>query len=85
MPCMEIFNNQSEEYKQSVLPANVKARVCVEAGSSYSWHKYAGDFGKLVCIDEFGKSGNPKVLFPHYGFTAENICQKAKESIALSK
>ena len=85
MPCMEIFNNQSEEYKQSVLPANVKARVCVEAGSSYSWHKYAGDFGKLVCIDEFGKSGNPKVLCPHYGFTAENICQKAKESIALSK
>ena len=85
MPCMEIFDNQSEEYKQSVLPSCVKARVCVEAGSSYSWHKYAGDNGKLICIDVFGKSGNPKQLFLYYGFTAENVCQKAKESIALSK
>ncbi len=83
MPCMEIFDSQSEEYKQSVLPSAVKARVCVEAGSSYSWYKYAGDNGKLICIDEFGKSGNSKQLFPHYGFTAENVCQKAKESIAL--
>lgn len=81
MPSTDIFEQQTEEYKQSVLPSNVKARVCVEAGCSLSWYKYAGDLGKILSIDCFGESGKDKTLFEKYGFTVENVCNKAKESI----
>ena len=84
MPCMELFEAQSAKYKQSVLPEKVTARVCVEAGASAYWHKYAGDNGKLLTIDEFGKSGDADELFALYGFTAENVCEKAKASLASS-
>lgn len=81
MPCMELFEKQPAKYKESVLPEKVTARVCVEAGSSAYWHKYATDNGKIVSIDEFGKSGDANELFALYGFTAENICKLAKESL----
>lgn len=81
MPCSSIFDSQSEEYKQSVLPSDVRARVCVEAGSSYSWHKYAGLDGKIVAIDEFGKSAPASVLFDLFGFTAQNIANTAMELV----
>ena len=84
MPCMELFEAQSAKYKQSVLPEKVTARVCVEAGASAYWHKYAGDNGKLLTIDEFGKSGDADELFALYGFTAEKVCEKAKASLASS-
>ena len=81
MPCVEEFEKQSAEYKESVLPKTVKARVCVEAGSSYSWYKYAGDCGELVCMDTFGASAPAGQLFTHFGFTAENVAKKAMQSI----
>jgi transketolase len=81
MPCIEEFEKQDEEYKRSVLPRTVRARVCVEAGSSYSWYRYAGDYGRIVGIDTFGASAPAKVLFEHFGFTVENVVAKAKESI----
>lgn len=81
MPSIDIFEQQTEEYKQSVLPSFVKARVCVEAGSALSWYKYSGDSGKILSIDCFGESGKDKTLFEKYGFTVENVCNKAKESI----
>lgn len=55
MPCIEEFENQTETYKESVLPAAVKARVCVEAGSPYSWYKYAGTDGEIVGMTTFGR------------------------------
>ena len=85
MPCMEEFEKQSEEYKASVLPKDVKARVCVEAGSPYSWYKYAGDNGEIVAMNSFGASGPAGVLFPHFGFTVDNVVEKALASMEKSK
>jgi transketolase len=85
MPCMEEFEKQSEEYKASVLPKDVKARVCVEAGSPYSWYKYAGDNGEIVAMNSFGASGPAGVLFPHFGFTVDNVVEKALASIEKNK
>ena len=85
MPCMEEFEKQSAEYKDSVLPASIKARVCVEAGSPYSWYKYAGATGEIIGMDGFGASGPAKTLFDNFGFTAENVVEKALRSIENSK
>ena len=85
MPCFEEFEKQSDEYKESVLPKAVKARVCVEAGCPYSWYKYAGDCGEIVAMTSFGASAPAGVLFPHFGFTVENVVAKAKASIEKTK
>ena len=79
MPCMEVFEAQSPEYKESVLPDRIRARVAVEAGSSYSWHKYTGLDGKVLGVDSFGASAPAKQLFELYGLTAENVANAAKE------
>lgn len=85
MPCFEEFEKQSDEYKASVLPANVKAKVCVEAGCPYSWYKYAGDYGEIVAMTGFGASAPAGVLFPHFGFTVENVVEKALTSMKKAK
>ena len=82
MPCLEEFEKQTEEYKEHVLPSSVKARVCVEAASHLSWYKYAGDCGEIVAMHTFGTSGPAKQLFEHFGFTVENIVEKAKASLS---
>ena len=82
MPCIEEFEKQSAAYKESVLPSAVKARVCVEAGSPYSWYKYAGDKGEIIGMSTFGASGPAAQLFKLFGFTAENVVEKAKRSLA---
>ncbi|MGN1103438.1 MAG: transketolase-like TK C-terminal-containing protein, partial [Candidatus Coproplasma sp.] len=81
LPCMEIFEKQDEEYQNSVIPKSVKARVCVEAASHFAWYKYCRDFGELITMTSFGTSGKAADLFKHFGFTAENIVEKAKRSI----
>ncbi|MDE6790551.1 MAG: transketolase [Clostridia bacterium] len=81
LPCMEIFDKQSEQYKDSVIPKSVKARVCVEAASHFAWYKYCRDYGELVTMTGFGVSGPAKQLFKHFGFTADNIAAKAKLSL----
>ncbi len=81
MPCIEEFEKQSERYKESVLPKAVKARVCVEAGSPYSWYKYAGDRGEIVAMTTFGASAPAPELFAKFGFTVENVVAKAKSSL----
>lgn len=78
MPCTEIFERQSAEYKESVLPAAVRARVCVEAGSPLGWYKYAGLDGKVIGMESFGASAPAGELFKHYGFTAEHIAETAE-------
>lgn len=81
LPSMEEFEKQPEEYKDFVLPKNVKARVCVEAASHFAWYKYCRDFGELITMTSFGVSGPAKQLFAHFGFTKENVAEKAKLSI----
>ncbi len=82
MPCIEEFEKQSESYRESVIPASVKARVCVEAGSPYSWYKYAGEKGEIVGMSTFGASAPAGQLFKLFGFTVENVVEKAKISMA---
>ncbi|MBE5739329.1 MAG: transketolase [Clostridiales bacterium] len=85
MPCMEEFEKQSDEYKRAVLCPKTKARVCVEAASPYSWYKYAGDCGEIIGMNEFGASAPANLLFAHYGFTVENVVEKALLSIKKSQ
>lgn len=85
MASMEAFERQSEEYKESVLPKAVKARVCVEAASHYSWYKYSGDNGEIIAMTSFGASGAAEELFKHFGFTKQNVIDKAKLSLKKSK
>lgn len=82
MPSWELFEKQSAEYKESVLPSSVANRVGVEAASSFGWHKYVGLKGEVVAIDSFGASAPAEKLFEHFGFTADNIVAKAKAVIA---
>ena len=81
MPCMDIFERQSDEYKEKVLPKAVRARVAVEALSEFGWGKYVGLDGKTVCLDRFGASAPADVLFKEFGFTVENVVKAVKEVI----
>lgn len=80
MPCTERFDAQDDDYKESVLPSSVTARVAVEAGVTDLWYKYVGAKGRVIGIDRFGESAPAGELFAHFGFTAENVV-KAVNSV----
>ncbi|MHC4499044.1 MAG: transketolase family protein, partial [Planctomycetota bacterium] len=84
MPCWELFEAQDADYRQSVLPKNVKARVGIEAAVELGWHKWLGDCGKFVGVSSFGKSAPAKICFEKFGITVENIVAAAKKSIDLA-
>ena len=77
-PSRELFEMQSKEYKEKVLPSKVKARVSVEAGVAQGWDKYVGNYGESISIDKFGASAPYKILFENYGFSVENIVNTSK-------
>ncbi|MFI6351679.1 transketolase [Streptomyces sp. NPDC050743] len=85
MPSVEWFEEQDQGYRDSVLPPSVKARVAVEAGIGLTWYRYVGDAGRIVSLEHFGASADGKVLFREFGFTAENVAAKARESIAAAQ
>ena len=78
MPSMELFDKQSAEYKESVLPNAVRKRVAVEALSDFGWYRYVGLDGKVICMKTFGASGPANQLFEHFGFTVENVVNTVK-------
>jgi len=78
VPSMELFEAQSAEYKESVLPKSIRTRVAVEAASSQSWYRYIGLDGDTVTIDHYGASAPAKILFQQFGFTVDNIVAKTK-------
>lgn len=78
MPCMELFEAQSAEYKESVLPKAIRKRVAIEALSDFGWGKYVGLDGAYVTMKGFGASGPAAKLFEHFGFTAENVVNTVK-------
>ena len=80
-PCLDLFDEQTQEYKDSVLPPNVKRRLSVEAGATLGWDRYVGDEGRTFGLDRFGESAPGQVLFEHFGFTPENIAKIAKEML----
>lgn len=81
-PCLEWFNQESEQYRESVLPKSIKARVSVEAGIGMGWREYVGDHGSILSLEHFGASASGPELFKEFGFTAENILSNLKKSIA---
>jgi transketolase len=81
MPCVEWFESQPEEYRDSVLPPSVSARVAVEAGIAQSWHKLVGDTGEIVSIEHYGESADDKTLFREFGFTPEAVVDAAERTI----
>lgn len=79
MPSMELFEEQSDEYKNSVLPLSCRKRVAVEALSDFGWYRYVGLDGKVVSMKGFGASGPANELFKKFGFTAENVAAAVKD------
>ncbi|HZE60514.1 MAG TPA: transketolase [Burkholderiales bacterium] len=76
MPSWELFDVQPQEYRDSVLPPRMTARLAVEAGTSQGWHRYTGERGDVLAVDRFGASAPGEVLMREYGFTAENVCAR---------
>jgi len=79
MPCVELFEEQEESYKESVLPSSVTKRVVVEAAHSFGWHKYTGFDGICITMDRFGASAPGGECMKNFGFTVENVVNKTKE------
>ncbi|AMT71377.1 transketolase [Mycobacteroides immunogenum] len=84
-PCVEWFESQPKEYRDSVLPPSVRARVSVEAGIAQGWYKFVGDAGQIVSLEHFGASADDKTLFREFGFTPDAVAAAAERSIAAAQ
>ena len=85
LPCLEWFEEQSQEYRDSVLPPQVRARVSVEAGVAMPWYRYLGSAGRALSIEDFGVPLGGAAAFQHFGFTPENLVALAKESLEAAQ
>ncbi len=79
LPSTDVFDAQDEAYRESVLPSDVSARVAVEAGIADYWYKYVGLKGAIVGMTGYGESAPAEKLFPYFGFTVENVVEKARK------
>jgi transketolase len=84
MPCREWFDEQDDDYRASVLPPDVRARVSVEAAIAQGWRDVVGDAGRSVSIEHFGASADYKTLFRELGLTADAVVAAARESLAAA-
>ena len=84
-PCLEWFAEQDEEYRESVLPSGVRARVSVEAGIALSWYRILGDAGRAVSLEHYGASADAETLYREFGITADAVVEAARESIAAAR
>ncbi len=78
MPCWELFLEQSQDYRDSVIPPKVKKRLAIEAGSSMGWSKWVGDEGDVISIDRFGASAPGSEIFRQFGFTVDNVAKRVE-------
>jgi transketolase len=85
LPSWELFDAQPDDYRASVLPPTVRARVSIEAGVTLGWAKYVGDQGAIIGIDHFGASAPEKVLYQQFGFTAERVVSEALRVLGNSR
>jgi transketolase len=85
MPAWSLFDAQPREYRDSVLPPSVPSRLAVEAGSPQGWHRYVGGRGDVLGIDRFGASAPGDEMLQHYGFTVDNICERARALLRANK
>jgi transketolase len=81
MPSTDAFDAQDADYRESVLPAAVTARVAIEAGVTETWWRHVGSAGRVVGLDRFGESAPAEELFEYFGFTTENVVAVAKEAL----
>ncbi|MBQ8983172.1 MAG: transketolase [Lachnospiraceae bacterium] len=81
MPCMDVYEQQPEEYKERILPKNVRARVAVEALSDFGWGKYVGLDGEIVSMHGFGASAPGSVIFEHFGITTDAVIQAVRKTL----
>jgi transketolase len=77
MPSFELFEEQDDAYKESVLPDSVRIRLAVEAASPFGWHKYVGIDGDVVAMEGFGASAPGDLLYEKFGFTAQHVAERA--------
>lgn len=82
LPCTDVFDKQDADYRESVLPAVVSARVAIEAGVTQTWWRYVGSQGQVVGLDRFGESAPASELFEHFGFSTDNVVRVAKSILA---
>jgi transketolase len=85
MPSWELFEAQTKEYRDAVLPPNVHSRVSIEAGSPFGWERYVGPAGAIIAVNRFGASAPGPIVLQHYGFTMENVVAVAKALLARKR
>jgi transketolase len=78
MPCLDRFAAQDADYRDTVLPPHVRARIAVEAASPLGWHRWVGEAGDVVAMEGFGASAPAKALYEHFGLTGENVAERAR-------
>jgi transketolase len=81
LPSWDLFESQDQAYRDSVIPPDVKARVCVEMGGVLGWERYAGPTGAIIGMRSFGASAPLKDLLKHFGFTTDAVVKAAKEQV----
>jgi len=84
MPCIEWFSEQDAEYRNSVIPPDVTARVSIEAGVPMGWRDFVGDAGRIISIDHYGASAPGAFLFKEFGFSADTVVEAAQQSLAAA-
>jgi len=84
LPSWELFASQSQSYRDTVLPAAVRARVSVEAATSFGWHRWLGDAGEAVSLDHFGASAPGERLFDEFGFSAAHVADTIRRVLSRS-
>src|SRR5690606_485889 len=84
MPCWELFERQDAAYRDAVLPAEVHARVAIEAASVQGWERWVGDRGDVIGVDRFGASAPGGEVLRRYGFTVGNVVERAQQRISVS-
>jgi transketolase len=82
MPCWELFEEQERDYRESIIPPTVRARLAVEAGASLGWHRWVGDAGDTLCLDRFGASAPGATALKELGFNVENVVARARALLA---
>ena len=85
MPCMENFAAQDAEYRDGVLPPQVRARVSLEAAATFGWHQWVGELGEAIGMEGFGASAPAGALYKHFGFTPERVADAGRTAVQRAR